>query len=313
LTDKQSDNELKEFKENPYSDTKKPEDIVRLFYSNDVPIIPVVSQRDILIGILRKEDIISELSDIERVGKLKIDKFVTKLARKFTFEELLVYGKIKEFVTINIFGELIGTWSRIKLFTAVENPILVSDKKNQPEQEIERQKEEQQLEWLIYLILEHIPRGLYALNEKGKTIFFNSYFDDIYTDKFGDDVDPEKVEKIFKSTVKNSLRKDENGEAFFYNSELEIFYEKVPLKDRKKKLGFLIFCHTPSNKKENSLSFSGLDVDGLSFKEILDVVERHIVVETFNIEGNLTTVAKKLQISKQALNNKIKKHNIDLP
>lgn len=37
----------REFEENPYQiDNKKPEDIVRLFYIHNVPIIPVISRGD---------------------------------------------------------------------------------------------------------------------------------------------------------------------------------------------------------------------------------------------------------------------------
>ncbi|HON80198.1 MAG TPA: CBS domain-containing protein, partial [Spirochaetota bacterium] len=70
---------LKEFNENPYDPGKtKPEDIMRIFFVNNVPIIPVTSKSGLLIGILRKEDLVSELSDIERVRQQKTDQFISK-------------------------------------------------------------------------------------------------------------------------------------------------------------------------------------------------------------------------------------------
>ena len=192
MTDKEKD-ELKEFSENPFDPEKvKPEDLVRLFYIHDVPVIPVVSRRGYLMGIIRKKDVISELSDIDRSRQLKTDKFITKLAHKMNFEDLLPYGKIREFVVINIFGEVQGKWPRSKLFAACEMYNQLPEKEESPD----NQKEEQILEWIIYLILEFIPRPLYAINEKGSTIFYNSHFEDLYLKKFGvDEVDTKQVEK----------------------------------------------------------------------------------------------------------------------
>ena len=183
--DRNISEDLKEFQENPYDHhDKRPEDVVRLFYVHDVPVIPVVSKRGILIGVLRKESVISQLSDIERVEKLKIDEFITQLAGRMNFDDLLPYGKIREFVVINIFGEVQGTWTRLQLFSACEN-----NKGTEHVEEVKKQQEDQALEWMIYLILEHVPRGLYAVNEKGKTIFYNSYFEDFFTEKFKKEVE----------------------------------------------------------------------------------------------------------------------------
>src|SRR3990172_6812169 len=153
--EKQSDGK-KAFEENPFNpENRRPEDIVRLFYSRNVPIIPVVSKRGMLIGILKKEDVVAELSDIDRVAKMKVDEFVTRLAAKLPLDELLPYGQIKEFIVINIFGEEQGRWSRLQLFTASEIPERAAAA---AEREAGQQKEEQVLEGMIYLILEHIPR-----------------------------------------------------------------------------------------------------------------------------------------------------------
>ena len=214
----------KEFTENPYDhQNARPEDVVRLFYIHDVPIIPVVSKRGVLIGILKKQGIISELSDIERVEKLKIDEFITRNAVRMTFDDLIPYGKIREFVVINIFGEVQGKWSRIQLFTACDTA-----KGTDQESEVKKQQEDQVLEWMIYLILEHIPRALYAINEKGRTIFYNSHFEDLYTAKFGSDVNVEMMEKLFSDPLRNELfsSADEN-DLTFHNDELDIFYEKI--------------------------------------------------------------------------------------
>ena len=196
-----TEKDLIELKENPYSNTKGPEEIVRLFYSNNVPVLPVVSKRGILLGILLKEKVISELSDIERSVGRKIDDFIMKIIKKVSLDDLLpIVGNIKEFTVINLFGEVFGKWSRMELFAACEQI-----KIKMAEKEAEKQKEEQVLEWMIYLVLEHIPRPLYAVNKQGKTIFYNSYFEDLYIDNMGKDVDTQFVEKSLADSGQNDF------------------------------------------------------------------------------------------------------------
>lgn len=300
------DDGTKEFTENPYDhQNSRPEDVVRLFYIHDVPIIPVVSKRGLLIGILKKQGIISELSDIERVEKLKIDEFITRNAVRMNFDDLIPYGKIREFVVINIFGEVQGTWSRIQLFTACDT----ARGPNQ-DSEVKKQQEDQVLDWMIYLILEHIPRALYAVNEKGRTIFYNSHFEDLYVSKYGSDVNVEMMEKLFSDPMRNELfsSADENDLSFL-NNELDIFYEKIPLISNEKKSGFLIFCDKKSPGSEE-IRLPGVDLRGKSLQEIIESVERHIIVDAIRKGKNLDESAEILKLTRQGLNSKIKKFSI---
>lgn len=298
--------ETREFTENPFDhQNRRPEDVVRLFYLHDVPIIPVISKRGILIGILRKESVISELSDIERVEKLKIDEFITRLAVKMNFDDLLQYGKIREFVVINIFGELQGRWNRLQLFAACDNAKIAHH-----EDEIKKQQEDQVLEWMIYHILEHIPRALYALNEKGKTVFYNSLFEELYEEKMNSEVDVENVEKTISDPVKNELFSGLNqDDLHFYNSDLDIFYEKIPMASSGKKSGFLIFCDK-KGQGDNEFKIPGVDLRNKSLVEILDAVERHLIVDAIRTGSDIERASEKLKITKQALAAKIKKSGI---
>jgi len=304
---KKEESGTREFTENPFDHQDiRPEDIVRLFYVHDVPIIPVISKRGILIGILKKQSIISELSDIERVEKLKIDEFITRNAGKMNFDDLIPYGKIREFVVINIFGEIQGKWSRIQLFTACDTA-----RDSSHESEVKKQQEEQVLEWMIYLILEHIPRALYAINEKGKTIFYNSHFEDLHFKKFGTEVNVEMMEKLFRDPFKNELYSDaDKNDLSFHNTELDIFYERIPLKSQEKKSGFLIFCDNKGAGTEE-LKLPGVDLRGKSLQEIIEAVERHIIVGAIRKNKTIDESAAALQLSRQGLNSKIKKFAIE--
>ncbi|MCL1912004.1 MAG: hypothetical protein FWG13_07355 [Leptospirales bacterium] len=291
--------------ENPYSaNGKQTSDIVRLFYINDTPIIPVVSKRGTLLGILKKDDVVAELSDLERSNKYKIDEFITKLAKKPPFEELLQYGAIREFPVINIFGELQGRWTRIQLLAAGDIPAL------EPKDDMRVHKEEQVLEWMIYLILEHIPRALYAVNEKGKTIFYNSRFEQLYTSKRKEeDVDLLFVEKTLKNADRNELVSGHDKyDIYFYNKDFELNYEKVPLLSNKKKVGYLIyFDHMPA---EDGITVTGADIRGMSLENILASVERQIIVDSLRSCMNIKDAAESLGITKQSLLKKMEKLEI---
>ncbi len=295
------------FEANPFSpDNKRPEDIVRLFYIHNVPIIPVVSKRGLLFGILSKNDVVSELSDIGRIEKIKTDDFVTKLARKMTLDELLPFGGIKEFIVINIFGELQGKWSRLELFSSSEH----QERKPAGAQEAEQQKEDQILEWMIYLILEHIPRPLYAVNSSGKTIFYNGHFEGLYRAQFKKDVDVDFVEQAFGNSEKNELLSDQKSdELVFYNTDIRVHYEKIPLMNKRKKVGFLLFCSTGAGEKAGSL-IPGVDIKSKSLSDITDAVERLVIVDLLKNKKKLDVAAKSLKISRKSLVHKIKKHGI---
>jgi hypothetical protein len=299
--------DLVKFNENPFDpNQKKPEDIARLFYQNDIPIIPVVSKRGILLGVLNKKDVVSELSDIERANKLSIDKLITKLAKKMTFEDLLPFGKIKKFTVINIFGEIIDNWSRIQLFSACENKNIPVNKND----EIDDQKDEKVMEWIIYMVLEQIPRPLYAINNKGKTIFYNSHFEMNYYNNFTSDVDTSIVEKLLANTSKNQIVTSTKGKDIkFLNKELNILYEKIPLKNGKKRVGFLIFCDLTDNI-QFELSIPGTDLRNLSLNETLEAIERYIIVSEVKSSENIMEVAANLKLSRQSLTGKLKKFKI---
>ncbi|OHD69805.1 MAG: hypothetical protein A2W19_09520 [Spirochaetes bacterium RBG_16_49_21] len=298
------------FEENPYAPgNRRPEDIVRIFYANNVPIIPVVSKRGALIGILHKDDVVSELSDIARAQSLRTDDFVTRLARKMTFDELLPYGGVKEFIVINIFGETQGNWSRLELFTAVEMP---ERARSASEKEVTQQKEDQVLEWMIFLILEHIPRPLYAVNSSGKTIFYNGHFEEAFRKQFKKDVDVEFVEQAIRDVDKNEPLSDKRSDGLiFYNRDLKIHYEKIPLMSKRKKVGFLLYCSSESDEKGGSL-IPGVDIRSKSLEEIMAAVERLVLVDLLKDKKDPAAAAQSLKIGRKSLTQKMKKHGIQI-
>ncbi len=300
----------REFEENPYDPGKMdPEDVMRHFFLDDIPILPVVSKTGNLLGILRKEDLISELSDIERVKKQKTDQFIQKLLRKMTLDDLLPHvTRHREFSVINLFGEAQGKWSRLQLLEASEN----TAKKQPCPRQIEKQRDDQILDWIIYLILEHLPRPLYAMNTAGKTMFYNGHFEAILVQNFGNDYDITSVEKSLGDPGKNDFYYNENEEILFYNQELGLYYEKVPMYNKKQSIGFLIMCDRESNIPVAALT-SQKNLKKQSLDHRLESIEKIIIGETLKEHGNsLTNAASALKLTKQALATRALKHGISI-
>lgn len=305
----ESDDSVKKFEENPYNPEKvKPEDVVRLFMANNVPIIPVISNRGVLLGVLTKEDVISEMSDIERVRDQKIDQFIKNLMKKMTFDDLLpVVTDVREFITVNLFGEAQGSWTRAELLSASERGY-----GKQTTEEIEKQKEEQILEWMIYLILEHIPRALYAINEKGKTIFYNSYFEELFEENMGREMDIAFVEASLNDSEKNEILYRAEGEAYFLNTDMRFYYERIPFRNNDQIVGYLIYCDRALNEPP-AFTIPGIDRAGMSLQQILNFVERSVIVESIKKQDHdLGKVAKSLKMSRKSLEKKIEKYTIDV-
>jgi hypothetical protein len=296
---------LKSYEENPYDPARKtPEDVMRVFYQFNVPLLPVVSRRGMLIGVITKEAITAAMSDIDRAGAKKIDEFITAIAKKHTFEEIApLLSKTDEFMSINIFGEVQGRLRRAELISLLEP----GGKPFCSESEIEASRDKQAMEWMIYTILEYIPRALYALNAEGKTIFFNSHFEDNYRAVTGEEeVDHEKVEALVADEKLNrcSFGSGRDSTPIFFNSELKLSYEKVPMCSNGDVCGYLLYFGkgTASGASEK-----------ISLSERMDAAERQIIVNELRVSaGDLAAAAKNLTVSKAVLSKKIDKFGIVL-
>ena len=301
---------LKEYEENPFDPNRKsPADVMRIFFQFNTSIIPVISRRNILLGIITKEAITSEMSDIARFSSVSIDKFISKIARKFSFDELIpIVTENREFTIINLFGEIQGSWTRLQLLSACENESLTVEN---IESEVDSQVEEQKIQWMVYHVLEHIPRPLYAVNEKGKTVFYNLHFEDMYLSKTGKaEVDAAHVETVLSDKSRNDfLHREGSGEIYFHSKDINWYYEKIPMKDSHEAVnGYLYYFGRDINESGNSASVS---MDGDSLISILENAERSVIVKTLDeCAKDADSAAKKLKVPKNSFLSKIKKYGI---
>ncbi len=302
--------DTKEFEVNPYDPERmNPEDVMRHFFIDEVPILPVVSKSGSLLGILKKDDLVSELSDLDRAKKQKTDQLVQKILKKMTLDDLLPFvTKHREFSVINIFGEHVGKWSRLQLLEASES----SEKKKHPAADIDKQKDREMVEWIIYSILEHIPRPLYALNNNGKTMFYNGHFEELVIQNLGNVYDISHVENIFTDPEKNDFYYNDNEDILFYNQEFNVYYEKIPMKSKDKQIGFLIFCDKESNIPVSAL-VARKNLKKQSLVARLKTIEKIIISETIKEKNNdVDEAAKALHITRKNLYEKAAVYGIEI-
>ena len=300
--------ELLEYESNPFDTTKKrAADIMRIFFERNVPLLPVVSRDNHLFGVITKPALTAAMSDIDNFDSVKIDSFVMKVAQKMEFEEVVsLIGNEKLFPVINIFGEEKGNWSRIDLLEASD---VTRMKKSDVNLEVQQNKEDAALEWMIYMILEHIPRPLYAVNQNGGTIFYNGLFEQLVCDVMNVfEPDVEYIEKSFANVALNDYFEGSHGEYCFYNKELNLYYEKVPMKNDDKPVGYLIYCSRGLKEHADA----GKGYQGGSFDDKVEAFERKLIVEALHESGNDLKIATEiLGISRSALQKKIKKLGIN--
>lgn len=308
----QAIDELLAYENNPFDpDKKQAQDIMRIFFEQNVSILPVVSRKNVLLGIITKSALTAAMSDIDNFTSVKIDRFITDLASSMDFDSLIphITGQ-KDFAVINIFGELVGRWSRVELLEATENVL----RGKSVQEEIEGDKNDQTIEWMIYMILEHIPRALYALNGDGKTIFYNGYFEELALEKLEtSDLDVMLLETLFQSSEENDFfENSENGDYYFYNRTLDLYYEKVPMKNDGLTLGYLIYC-AKNLEQMNALSQEGRSFQTGLLTERIDAFERATLVDELKKQGGDASKASAvLGLTKASLQKKIKKHDIKL-
>ncbi|MDA3899156.1 MAG: hypothetical protein PF637_01415 [Spirochaetes bacterium] len=301
--------ELLEYESNPFDTTKKrAADIMRIFFERGIVLLPVVSRNNHLFGIITKPALTAAMSDIDNFDSVKIDAFIMRVAVKMDFEQVVsLVANDKLFPIIDIFGEEKGSWSRIDLLEACDTTRL---KRAEVEKEVRQNKDDAALEWMIYLILEHIPRPLYAINQNGATIFYNGLFEQLVCEAW-DIFEPDvrRVEASFADVSQNDYFEGAGGEYCFYNRELDLYYEKVPMKNDDSSVGYLIYCSRGLKEHAGDIR----NPSDQTFDERVGEFERKLIVEALhNSDNSINETADLLSVSKTFLQKKMKKMGINV-
>jgi len=150
------------------------------------------------------------------------------------------------------------------------------------------------------------------LNEAGKTIFYNSHFEEKYRKVMKKEVDIRIVEKTFKNPDKNELiTAKRGGDIHFYNKDLKLYYERVPMISKNKKMGYLIFCGAETDDAREMKPY-GADMKGKSLGEMLSTLEKQILADALKNYGDAALAAESLRLSKKMFTTRVLKFGIKM-
>jgi DNA-binding NtrC family response regulator len=129
----------------------------------------------------------------------------------------------------------------------------------------------------------------------------------------GKEIDIDAVEKALANADVNEFFYSTNADdVFFYNKELDFYYEKIPLKNNDATIGFLIYCSRGLNEASQTV-LPQIETKRRSLDQMLDAYVRKILVDAVKEHGyNLDAIAAELRISKNSLLKKIQKYRISV-
>ncbi|TGM03150.1 helix-turn-helix domain-containing protein [Leptospira jelokensis] len=307
------------------------ESLYRHFLLTRATQIPVIGEKGELVGLLSKERVHRELSDLgkerEDLDQIPIEILETELS-----ESLVSYFKESSLIpVIGIDGEKKDNWDKprfLAAFTKLESKQIRDPKLETIESKLEKKKENlDSVQWFMELILSHFPDGLIATDVTGGTIFYNESFEkDILTKPLFDD-SIETAEKFLHNLNREvlatylkdhdlSLGKEADTSVLTTMlPDLQSQVRIITLKKEKKVVGFLYhFTSSVSGIGTGKSDFPDLDLafhSKLPLETVLAEMEAHYIHKSLQRNSqNISHAASELGIPRTTLQNRIRFLNL---
>lgn len=296
--------------------------------------LPVVSSTGELVGLLSKDRVQRELSDLggKREEYEEIPEFILDLD---LHESILQYFKEANLIpVIGLDGEKRESWDKprfLAAFTKLDSKKQKDPKLEEIHNKIDKQKEKQEsIHWFMEMILSHFPDGLLATDVNGNSVFYNESFEEkiltksIFKDsiqtaeKYLFNLSRELIANYLKDHDLNLKSDSEIAELTTTVASLNSFIRVVTLRKDKKVVGFLYHF---SEVKEILLGQTGGDSPRLGLdlalqkklplEKILEETESFYILETLRKnQKNISHSANDLGIPRTTLQNRIKYLNL---
>ncbi|EMY62253.1 helix-turn-helix domain-containing protein [Leptospira terpstrae] len=305
------------------------ESLYRHFLLTRATHLPVISEEGELLGLLSKDRVHRELSDLgrerEELEEIPLDILETEL-----HENLILYFKeSSQIPVIGLDGEKKDNWDKprfLAAFTKLDASHSRNPKLEEIESKLEKKKENaDSVQWFMELILSHFPDGLIATDVTGSTVFYNETFENEILTKplFRDSLQlAEKYlhnlnREVLASYLKDhdmSLGKDADTNVLYTNlTELRVTLRIVTLKKEKKVFGFL-YHFSPSSfanpSGDGHSEFPSLDEafhSKLPLESVLEEMEAHYIHKSLKRNSNnISHTATELGVPRTTLQNRIR-------
>ncbi|TGK47937.1 transcriptional regulator [Leptospira kanakyensis] len=305
------------------------ESLYRHFLLTKATHLPVISEEGELLGLLSKDRVHRELSDLGRERE-DLEQIPLEILETELHENLLLYFKEStQIPVIGLDGEKKDNWDKPRFlasFTRLDSSQGRDPKLEEIESKLEKKKENaDSVQWFMELILSHFPDGLLATDVNGSTIFYNESFENHILTKplFRDSLQlAEKYlhnlnREVLATYLKDhdlSLGKDADTSVLYTNiTELKVTLRIVTLKKEKKVFGFL-YHFSPSSfahpSGDGDLEFPNLGDafrSKLPLESVLEEMEAHYIHKSLKRNSNnISHTATELGVPRTTLQNRIR-------
>lgn len=305
------------------------ESLYRHFLLTKATHLPVISEDGELLGLLSKDRVHRELSDLGRERE-DLDEIPLDILENELHENLLLYFKEStQIPVIGLDGEKKDNWDKprfLAAFTRFDSINVRDPKLEEIESKLEKKKENaDSVQWFMELILSHFPDGLLATDVNGSTIFYNETFENNILTKplFRDSLQlAEKYlhnlnREVLATYLKGhdlTLGKDADTNVLHTNiTELRTNLRIITLKKEKKVVGFL-YHFSPSNfagpSGTGNSEFPNMDEafrSKLPLESVLEEMEAHYIHKSLKRNSNnISHAATELGVPRTTLQNRIR-------
>ena len=325
------------------------------FYSYELPYFPVVEEElpqkvkgkqkkaqavGKLLGFLRRKDLDLWVSDLSRLGHKHKHIPSEILSNHFSPTELLRLLPTDQSIPVfNLEGRKIASWSESQLIQAMGQlpgqpklraldppQALKENKENeikpspQRQQGASRSRVSENSHWLANLLLRAFPWPLYACDLQGKTLFFNSFFEEQILKQAKIKNSLQRAEKYFIEIVRDLLaqsfiedpqRKHPHAALSTHDKSLSHYIRIVNLEEKGRVHGYF-FVFQKGDDPGFAAEVKQHLASGSSLDEIIDEIEARLIFNALGSNGqNISHTAKALGIKRSTLQNKIQRLKIE--
>ncbi|XDD55166.1 helix-turn-helix domain-containing protein [Leptospira sp. WS4.C2] len=305
------------------------ESLYRHFLLTRATHLPVISEEGELLGLLSKDRVHRELSDLGRERE-DLDEIPLDILETELHENLILYFKESaQIPVIGLNGEKKDNWDKprfLAAFTKLDALQIRDPKLEEIESKLEKKKENaDSVQWFMELILSHFPDGLLATDVTGSTVFYNETFEkEILTkslfrdslqlaEKFLHNLNREVLAAYLKDHDM-SLGKDADTSVLYTNiTELRVTLRIVTLKKEKKVFGFLYhfspssFANPTGNGQSEFPNLEEAFHSKLPLESVLEEMEAHYIHKSLKRNSNnISHTATELGVPRTTLQNRIR-------
>ncbi|TGK84349.1 transcriptional regulator [Leptospira montravelensis] len=305
------------------------ESLYRHFLLTKATHLPVISEAGELLGLLSKDRVHRELSDLGRERE-DLDEIPLEILERELHENLILYFKEStQIPVIGLDGEKKDNWDKprfLAAFSKLDSANIRDPKLEEIESKLEKKKDNaDSVQWFMELILSHFPDGLLATDVTGSTVFYNETFEnDILTkplfrdslqlaEKYLHNLNREVLATYLKEHDL-SLGKDADTTVLHTNiTELRSNLRIITLKKEKKVVGFLyhfspsLFSQSMGNGDSEFPNLGEAFLSKLPLETVLEEMESHYIHKSLKRNSNnISHTATELGVPRTTLQNRIR-------